>query len=98
MNLAVIPARGGSKRIPRKNIKPFCGKPIMAWSIEAARASGLFDAILISTDDDEIAAVARAHGADVPFVRPAELADDFTPMLPVVAHAIRWFEEHRGPV
>jgi pseudaminic acid cytidylyltransferase len=98
MILAIIPARGGSKRIPRKNIKPFCGKPMMAWSIEAARASGIFDAILVSTDDDEIASVAEANGAEVPFRRPADLADDQTPTLPVIAHAVRWFEEHRGPV
>lgn len=73
MNLAIIPARGGSKRIPRKNIRDFCGKPMIAWSIEAARASGLFEHIVVSTDDDEIAEVARAHGAEVPFRRPAEL-------------------------
>jgi len=98
MILAIIPARGGSKRIPRKNIKLFCGKPMIAWSIEAARASGIFDAILVSTDNDEIASVAEDNGAEVPFRRPADLADDQTPTLPVIAHAVRWFEEHRGPV
>lgn len=98
MNIAVIPARGGSKRIPRKNVKPFLGRPIIAWSIDAARAAGVFDAVLVSTDDDEIAAVAERCGAEAPFRRPAELADDFAPTLPVVAHAIRWFEEQRGPV
>jgi pseudaminic acid cytidylyltransferase len=98
MILAVIPARGGSKRIPRKNIKPFCGKPMLAWSIEAAKAAGIFDAIIVSTDDNEIAAVAKSHGAEVPFRRPAELANDNTPTLPVYAHAIRWFEEHRSTV
>lgn len=90
MKLAVIPARGGSKRIPRKNIKPFCGKPMIAWSIEAALASDCFDRIVVSTDDEEIAAVARAHGADVPFVRPAELANDYAGTIPVIGHAIQW--------
>lgn len=88
MRLAVIPARGGSKRIPRKNIRPFCGKPIIAWSIEAARASGCFDRIVVSTDDAEIAEVALRHGAEVPFVRPAELSDDTATTIPVIAHAI----------
>ena len=78
MKLCVIPARGGSKRIPRKNIRPFCGKPILAYSIEAALETGLFDRVMVSTDDDEIAAVALAHGAEVPFLRPRELADDHT--------------------
>jgi N-acylneuraminate cytidylyltransferase len=96
--IAIIPARGGSKRIPRKNIKSFCGKPMIAWSIETARAAAIFDAILVSTDDDEIASVAEANGADVPFRRPADLANDQTPTLPVIAHAVQWFEEHRGPV
>ena len=73
MRLAVIPARGGSKRIPRKNIRPFAGKPMIAWSIEAARDSGCFDRVVVSTDDAEIAAVARDAGAEVPFMRPAEL-------------------------
>ena len=91
MKIAVIPARGGSKRIPRKNSKPFCGKPMIAWSIEAARASGLFDHIVVSTDDPEIAEVAKAHGAEVPFMRPAALSDDHTGTSPVVAHAIEWY-------
>lgn len=98
MILAIIPARGGSKRIPRKNIKPFCGKPMLVWSIEAARAAAVFDAIVVSTDDDEIAAVAESNGAEAPFRRPAELANDHTLTLPVYAHAIRWFEEHRRAV
>ena len=98
MKLAVIPARGGSKRIPRKNVREFCGKPIIAWSIEAALESGCFDRVMVSTDDLEIAEVARTHGAEVPFVRPAELADDHTPTVPVVAHAIRWSEENLGAV
>ena len=99
MRLAVIPARGGSKRIPRKNIKPFCGKPIIAWSIEAARQSGCFDRIVVSTDDAEIADVARSCGAEVPFVRPAELSDDLTGTGPVIAHAIEWqCRNARAPV
>jgi N-acylneuraminate cytidylyltransferase len=90
MKLAVIPARGGSKRIPRKNIRPFAGRPIIAYSIQAAIESGLFDRIIVSTDDAEIAAVARAWRAETPFVRPASLADDHTPVSAVVKHAIRW--------
>ena len=92
MRLAVIPARGGSKRIPRKNIRPFHGKPIIAWSIEAARESGCFDRIVVSTDDEEIAEVARAFGAEVPFFRPPELADDHAVTGVVVRHALEWFE------
>lgn len=87
MNLAVVPARGGSKRIPRKNLRDFCGKPIIAWSIEAARASGCFERVVVSTDDAEIAAVARKFGAETPFMRPAELSDDRTGTIPVVRHA-----------
>ena len=98
MRLAVIPARGGSKRIPRKNIRKFAGKPIIAWSIEAARAAGCFDRILVSTDDPEIAAVAREHGAEAPFTRPAELADDHVGTVPVIAHAVRWQEEQGDAV
>ncbi|WP_246019587.1 pseudaminic acid cytidylyltransferase [Corallincola spongiicola] len=86
--IAVIPARGGSKRIPRKNIKPFCGKPLIAYSIEAAIASKLFAKIVVSTDDQEIASVAKQYGADVPFIRPATLSDDYAATLPVVAHAL----------
>jgi len=88
INLAVIPARGGSKRIPRKNIKPFAGKSMIAYAIEAALASGTFDRVVVSTDDQEIADVARASGAQVPFMRPASLSDDYTPTVPVIAHAI----------
>lgn len=88
MYVAIIPARGGSKRIPRKNIKDFHGKPMIAWSIEAAAKSGLFEKIVVSTDDNEIASIAKAYGADAPFVRPSALADDHTPTVPVIAHAI----------
>lgn len=94
MKTAIIPARGGSKRIPRKNIRLFNGKPMLAWSIEAALQSGVFDRVVVSTDDAEIAAVARAAGAEVPFIRPATLADDFTGTGPVICHAIRWLQEH----
>jgi pseudaminic acid cytidylyltransferase len=90
MRLAVIPARGGSKRIPRKNIKPFVGLPMIAWSINAAIDSHCFDRIIVSTDDEEIAAVAKVHGAEVPFVRPAKLSDDHTGTIAVIAHAIDW--------
>jgi N-acylneuraminate cytidylyltransferase len=91
--LALIPARGGSKRIPRKNIREFAGKPMIAWSIEAARATGAFDRVIVSTDDEEIAQCARSLGAEVPFVRPVELADDHADTRSVVAHAIAWLRE-----
>ncbi|APG88035.1 acylneuraminate cytidylyltransferase (plasmid) [Sinorhizobium americanum CCGM7] len=94
MNLAVIPARGGSKRIPRKNIKQFAGKPMIAWSIEAAIESGRFDRLIVSTDDEEIADIARQSGADVPFLRPAELSDDYATTSDVIRHAISWLAEN----
>ena len=96
MNLCVIPARGGSKRIPRKNIREFCGKPIIAWSIEAAVSSGCFDQVIVSTDCIEIADIARSWGAEVPFIRPHELANDFSATRPVVVHAIRELFEIYG--
>jgi pseudaminic acid cytidylyltransferase len=88
MNIAIIPARGGSKRIPRKNIREFCGKPMIAYAITAAKESGLFEHIVVSTDDEEIARIARAWGAETPFVRPNELANDDTATVPVIAHGI----------
>ncbi|MCP9787673.1 pseudaminic acid cytidylyltransferase [Cyanobium sp. Maggiore-St4-Cus] len=91
--LCVIPARGGSKRIPRKNIREFGGKPMIAWSIEAANASECFDHIIVSTDDIEIADVARQWAAEVPFMRPAELADDFASTNQVVAHCVQWYQD-----
>jgi len=94
MRLAVIPARGGSKRIPRKNIKLFCGKPMIAWSIEAAHESACFDRVVVSTDDLEIADVAREWGAEVPFMRPLELSDDNTGTTPVISQAIEWQQQH----
>jgi N-acylneuraminate cytidylyltransferase len=90
MKMAVIPARGGSKRIPRKNIKDFNGKPMIAWSIEAAQTSGCFDKVIVSTDDDEIGDVALRFGAEVPFVRPAELANDHAGTTEVISHATKW--------
>ena len=100
MNIAIIPARGGSKRIPRKNIKEFCGKPMIAYAITAAKESGLFEHIIVSTDDEEIAQIARVCGAKTPFIRPAELANDYISTVPVIAHGIEicrtlgWTFEH----
>lgn len=92
--LAVIPARGGSKRIARKNIRPFCGKPIIAYSIEAAIESNLFDHVIVSTDDEEIAEIAKQHGAEIPFMRPAKLADDHTGTNAIAKHAIEWYRNN----
>lgn len=90
MRYAIIPARGGSKRIPRKNIRPFAGKPMICHSIDTARASGLFDGVIVSTDDAEIAEIARAAGAEVPFTRPKELSDDHATSVAVAAHGVDW--------
>lgn len=90
--VAIIPARGGSKRIPKKNIKDFFGKPLIAYSIEAAKESKLFDKIIVSTDDEEIAKIAKEYGAEVPFIRPKELSDDFTGTGDVVKHAIEYLK------
>ncbi len=93
VTVAIIPARGGSKSIPRKNIKLLGGKPLIAYSIETARASKLIDRVIVSTDDNEIAEVAKKYRADVPFIRPKELAQDSTPMLPVLQHAVTFLEK-----
>ncbi len=93
MNIAIIPARGGSKRIPRKNIKMFDGQPIIYYSIKVAQDSKLFDHIIVSTDDEEIADIAISYGAEVPFKRPIELAEDSTPTVPVMAHAVKGCNE-----
>ena len=93
MNIAIIPARGGSKRIPRKNIKEFHGKPMIAYSIETALNSGCFDRVIVSTDDAEIAEVAKKYGAEVPFMRPANIADDYATTLDVIKHAIEFTEQ-----
>ncbi len=91
--VAIIPARGGSRGLPRKNIRLLAGKPLIAYSIEAAKASPMVDRTLVSTDDAEIAEVARQWGAEVPFLRPAELAQDHTPTEPVLQHAVEWLEQ-----
>lgn len=88
--LAIIPARGGSKRIPRKNVKHFCDKPMIAWSIEAALKSGCFDRVVVSTDDPEIADVASQLGAEAPFLRPPDLSDDHATTGAVMSHAVSW--------
>jgi pseudaminic acid cytidylyltransferase len=93
MRIALIPARGGSKRIPRKNVRPFAGRPMIAWAIDAAHQAGVFDHVVVSTDDAEIAAVARANGAELPFTRPAELATDDAGTLPVVQHALQALQD-----
>lgn len=98
MKVAIIPARGGSKRIPRKNIKLFCGKPMIAWSIEAAQKSGIFDRIIVSTDDNEVAEVAKIYGAETPFLRPVELANDFTGTIPVIKHACEFINQEGGKI
>lgn len=90
--IAVIPARGGSKGLPGKNTRPLAGKPLIAWSIEQALECGRIDCVHVSTDDEEIADVARAHGAEVPYLRPAALAQDTTPTEPVITYALDWYE------
>ena len=93
MNIAIIPARGGSKRIPKKNIKLFNGKPIISYAIETALSANIFDKVIVSTDDEEISKVAMEYGAEVPFIRPKELSDDFSVTHPVISHAVKWFFE-----
>lgn len=95
--LAVIPARGGSKGVPRKNIRPICGKPLIAYTIEAAlEVQHLLHRVIVSTEDDEIAAISRHYGAEVPFHRPVELSGDRVPTLPVLQHAVRFVEKQDG--
>ncbi|MCP4264252.1 MAG: pseudaminic acid cytidylyltransferase [Maribacter sp.] len=94
MNIAIIPARSGSKRISNKNIKPFLGKPIIAYSIEAAKKTEIFDRIIVSTDSEKIAQIAEEYGAEVPFIRPLELADDRASISSVLVHALNWLIEH----
>ena len=98
MRIAIIPARGGSKRIPGKNLRPLNGKPLLAWTIEGCRRSGLFEHILVSTDSPEIAAVAESCGAKAPFLRPAELSGDHVPTAPVVEYALAWAQQQWGSV
>ena len=92
--IAIIPARGGSKSIPRKNIKLLAGKPLIVYTIETALKCKLLDRVIVSTDDEEIAAISKKHGAEVPFIRPRELALDTTPMLPVLQHAVSYLEQN----
>lgn len=94
--LAIVPARGGSKSMPRKNVRLLAGHPLLAYSIAAGRQARGVERVLVSTDDEEIAEVARRYGAEVPFLRPAALAQDDTPDLPVFQHALQWLEEHEG--
>ncbi len=98
MKIAVIPARGGSKRIPNKNIKEFAGKSIIEYSISVALKSELFDKVIVSTDSEKIAAIAIRAGAEVPFMRPKELSDDHTPTAPVIEHALKWAEKTYGKI
>lgn len=98
LNIAIIPARGGSKRLPGKNIKIFAGKPLINWTIEAALASQLFDLVLVSTDSQEILDIALDAGAVVPFLRPAELAHDTATTCAVITHMVDWVERHHGEV
>ena len=94
--LAVVPARGGSRGVPRKNLRLFCGRPLITHTLAVAQRTPLIDRCVVSTDDAEIAAVARAQGAEIPFLRPRNLAEDDTPDLPVFKHALVWLAEHEG--
>lgn len=94
--LGIITARGGSKSVPRKNIKPLLGKPLIFYTIDAAKKSGVFDRLILSTDDKEIADVAKEYGCEIPFMRPKELAEDSTQHMPVVQHAVTWLKENEG--
>ncbi|KKO47036.1 CMP-N-acetylneuraminic acid synthetase [Arsukibacterium ikkense] len=98
MRVAIIPARGGSKRIPRKNIKDFCGQPMLAYPIQAAMRSGVVDKVVVSTDDPEIADIARHYGAETPFIRKAELADDFTGTTDVIRNAVAELQQQGWPL
>ena len=94
--VAVVFARGGSKGVPRKNIRLLGGKPLIAYTIEAAKNAGVFDRIVLSTDDQEIAAVGKSYGVEMPFLRPLELAQDHTPTLPVIQHAVSWLHDNEA--
>ena len=96
--LAIVPARGGSKRLPRKNLLPLGGRPLINWTIDSARNSGICDEVLVSTDDKDIAEIARDAGALVPWLRPADLASDTASSAEVIAHALKWYEKERGNV
>jgi len=94
--VAIIPARGGSKGLPRKNVRLLAGKPLIAYTIEVAKQCALIHRVIVSTDDAEIAQVARQFGAEVPFIRPAELAADYASTESVLKHAVEWLEENEG--
>src|SRR3989338_8644732 len=94
--ICLIPARGGSKRVPRKNIKNFLGKPLLAWTIEVAKKSEVLSRIILSTEDEEIAGVGKKYGAEVPFMRPKKFAQDKTSALPVVEHAVNWLKKNEN--
>jgi CMP-N,N'-diacetyllegionaminic acid synthase len=94
--VAIVPARAGSKGIPGKNIKPLCGKPLLAYTADVIRTTGIFDRALLSTDSEAIAAIGRASGLETPFLRPSELARDDTPMLAVIEHTLDWLDAHGG--
>lgn len=94
--LAIIPARGGSKGLPRKNIKQLCGKPLIAYTIEAARESKLTNRIIVSTDDEEIASISKKYGAEIPYFRPKELSDDSSPTIDAILHMINYLEKKEG--
>ncbi len=96
--VAVITARGGSKGVPGKNLRELCGKPLLAYSVESALAAQKITRVIISTDDEAIAEAAVRYGAEAPFMRPPELAEDSTPTLPVLQHAARWLQENDPPV
>ena len=98
MKICIIPARGGSKRIPRKNIKFFCGQPMISYSIISALESKIFDHVIVSTDDNEIAEVSLKYGASVPFIRPESLSDDYSTTTDVIEHALSWVQENIGRV
>jgi len=98
MKLCVIPARGGSKRIPRKNIRPFLGKPVIGYTIEAAVQSGIYDEVMVSTEDDEIAEISESFGAKVPYKRPADLADDHSTTADVILDVIDWYEKQGSQI
>ena len=98
MNIITICARGGSSGVPGKNIRPLCGKPLIGWTLEQAFASRVADEVFVSTDSEEIAKVARSFGAQVPFLRPAELATSTAGKIPVIQHLVDWVEAHKGPV
>lgn len=98
MSIAIIPARGGSKRIPRKNIKLFCGEPMISYPIKAALQSGCIERVIVSTEDEEIASIARSYGAETPFMRPKELADDYTGTSAIVRHALNWLAEQQQTI